>query len=1258
MVNKRLLALARSSRTALYVTILAGFLSGFLIIGQAWNLSQSVEAIFLDGQTLSDISATLQRLLYFIVGRAFMVWLGEISAGSLARRVKTALRERLYRHLINLGPGYVRGERTGELINTMVEGVEALDAWFSGYLPQLVLAALLPLTFLFFVFPRDFLTGLVLLLTAPLIPIFMILIGNLADALTRKQWKFLGRMSAHFLDVLQGLTTLKILGRSRAQIEVIKKVSGEFRKTTLGVLRVAFLSALVLEMVATLSTAVVAVEIGLRLLYGRMAFQDAFFVLLLAPEFYLPLRMLGTRFHAGVAGVAAAERIFEVLDSRPKTEDRRPVFPVSCPPSSVCFNNVSYTYPDGRTALKDVSFTIEPGEKVALVGPSGAGKSTVAHLLLGFMEPEEGEIASPSLPCSPAPSPSTEREQDVADRPGGEVAWLPQHPYLFNDTIAANIRLACPGAGMDEVIAAAQAARAHEFIKEMGHGFPRTLCVPSANTDENSKKQIRVHPCRRRRAEQSVSKKESGGTYSGYETIIGERGARLSGGQIQRIALARAFLMDAPFVILDEPTSHLDPELETQIQESTNQLLEGRTALIIAHRLQTVIQADKIIVLDEGRIVGQGSHDELIANTPLYVEMVGKLQVASYKLHVAPHHPIRPTTFNQQPETEFSRSTHHSPRSTLSPPPSTLPRLLSFLAGSWNWVTLSVLFGFATIASSIGLLGASAYIISAAALQPSIAVLQVPIVGVRFFGIARGVFRYLERLVSHQVTFRLLARLRVWFYDKLEPLAPARLGAFRSGDLLSRVIADIDTLENFYIRALAPPLVALCVALLSGGLLARYDWRLTLALWITLALAGILLPWLARRLARGVGRDQISARAALNVALVDGIQGMPDLLAFGRGEDQMRIVNMLGDDLSQAQKRSSLVDGLRAALMNLLTNLGMWTVLVLAIPLVSAGQLDGVYLATITLIALSAFEAVLPLSEAAQHLDENIEAARRLFEIVDAQPEVVDPPRPLPAPKSFDITVKNISFRYPQTQYPISNIQYPTSNLQQSTLNQISFEIPPGAHLAIVGPSGVGKTTILHLLLRFWAFQDGEILLGGRDLRAYRQEDVRSIFGVVSQDTHLFNATVRENLLIARPNATDEQIVRAAQQAQIHQFIDALPDGYNTWIGEQGFKLSGGERQRLSLARALLKDTPILLLDEPTAHLDPLTGQVFMRSLREISSGRSIVIITHQLNNLDWMDEILVLRQGQIIERGTHRNLLDRDGFYQRMWRFSHQRVN
>jgi ATP-binding cassette subfamily C protein CydCD len=1181
----------------------------------------------------------------------------------VALQVKTTLREKLYARVQELGPLYTRGERTGELVNTATEGIEALDAYFSEYLPQLVLAALVPLTFLFFVFPIDQLSGWVLLLTAPLIPFFMVLIGDRADAITKRQWRTLSRMSAHFLDVLQGLTTLKLFGRSRAQIAVIRQVSDQFRDRTMGVLRVAFLSALVLEMVATLSTAIVAVEIGLRLMYGRMGFEQALFVLLLAPEFYQPLRLLGTRFHAGVAGVTAASRIFEVLDisrrrETPRShsgqaEDQGQNKSVTHSPFSVRFCNLTYTYPDGRKALDNVSFTIEPGQKVALVGPSGAGKSTIAALLLGWMEP--------------VPLPSLSDKNDFPSPYGsgvrGEAAWLPQNPYLFSDTIAANIRIARPSASMDEVVAAAKAAHAHDFITYFAQEQER----PSA--DKNEKEKIRIHP-------------RSSESYSNYDTVIGERGARLSGGQAQRIALARAFLLDAPFVILDEPTANLDPELETQITESLDHLLEDRTALIIAHRFNTVRHADKIIVLDRGCVVQQGTYDELIAQDGLFRELV-ESQMEDRKLQVVSDSQQgindKQQAISDQREAANCQTQAAEALTRPTPVPhSPLFRLLTFLRPHLGWVTLSVALGFLTIVSSIGLMGTSAYIISAAALQPSIAILQVPIVGVRFFGITRGLFRYLERLTAHQTTFRVLAQLRVWFYERLEPLAPARLQQHRSGDLLASIVGDINALESFYIRVVAPPLVALLVTLFAGFLLMGYAPQLALALWIFLAWTGILLPWWSFHLARGVGAETREARAALSSALVDGIQGLPDLLAFGRGSDQQKHIRDFGQKLAVLQARSAYLSGLGSALMNLLTNLGMWAVLVLAIPLVTSGQLDGVYLAVIALIALASFEAVQPLPLGAQYLEENLRAAEHLFAIVDTEPEVTAPENPPPVPEDKTLVIRDVGFNYElqvtgykaqvsgrRLQSAIGKMQaqsfIPSTSLRTglppSTFRfyPSSFTLPPGKRIAIVGPSGSGKTTLLNLLLRFWNFDEGEITMGGQDIRGFDPEALRGQFAVVSQHTHLFSASLRENLLIAKPDATEAEIKRAVQGAQIHDFIQTLPKGYDTFLGEQGLLLSGGERQRIAMARALLKNAPILILDEPTANLDPITEREVLQSIHKLMEGRSTLLVTHRLIGMDRMDEILVFRDGRILERGNHPELLARKGLYHRMWELQNQ---
>ncbi len=572
---------------------------------------------------------------------------------------------------------------------------------------------------------------------------------------------------------------------------------------------------------------------------------------------------------------------------------------------------------------------------------------------------------------------------------------------------------------------------------------------------------------------------------------------------------------------------------------------------------------------------------------------------------------------------------------------STFRRLLRFIAPFRWWVLLAVSLGFATIGSSVGLMATSAYIISKAALHPDISVLQVPIVGVRFFGIARGIFRYTERLVSHQVTFRLLAELRAWFFSALEPLAPARLQQFRSGDLLARIVADIESLEHFYVRVIAPPLVAVLVAVLMWVLMAHYALPLAIVTVLFLAAAAIGIPLLTRSLGRGVSRSAVETRAELNVGLVDSVQGVADVLISGQENTRRTTLARLSQKLTALQNRLAVANGLNAALMGLLTNWATLAVLLIAIPLVSRGELDGVFLAVIALAVIAAFEAVTPLPETFTNLEGSLAAADRLFQVVDTEPQVVDPPAPSPQPESFGLEVRDLRFSYRPDDPP--------------ALDGIDFSLPEGGRLAIVGSSGAGKSTLVNLLLRFWAYRHGEILLGGHDLRRYRADDVRRMVSVVSQHTHLFNATIAENLRLSRPDATDADLIAAAEQAQIHTFIQSLPQGYSTFIGEQGLRLSGGERQRLAIARALLKNAPILILDEATSNLDPLVEREIMATIHRLMRGRTTLMITHRLVGLDAMDEILVLSRGKIAERGTHASLMAENGIYRNLWDLQHQ---
>ena len=1177
-LDRRLLSLARDSRTALIITILAGFLGGILTIAQARALSLTINNIFINGETLQDVMTLLRALLFIIAGRSLLVWISEVSAKAVAVRVKNDLRERLFAHIVTLGPSFTRKERTGELTAAVVEGVEALDAYFSQYLPQLVLSALVPLSILVFAFPIDPLSGLILFLTAPLIPVFMILIGQGAEAITNRQYETLSRLSAHFLDSLQGITTLKQFGQSKAHVRMIKEVSEQFSDTTMTVLRVTFLSALVLELVATLSTAVIAVEIGLRLIYYKIEFEQAFFLLILAPEFYIPLRTLGLRFHAGMNGTTAARKIFAILEIKPDIRESNLDSP-NTEFSNIEFSNLSFTYPDESIpALNKISFTIKKGQKTALIGASGAGKSTLAHLLLRFIHPSSGQVRVDGSPLSQIPTDDW-REQ---------IAWVPQNPFIFNESIAENIRLGNPHADLDAVQDAAKAAHLHDFI----------ISLPD-----------------------------------GYETRVGEAGSRLSGGESQRLALARAYLKDAPILILDEPTSSLDPITEVTLEESTKKLMQGRTVITIAHRLNTTFQADKILVLEKGNLVEQGTHEELLTENGVYSKMIRTQKTTS---------PPRSSDFShslneQRPKT--LTTTQEPSNLQIFKPSNIFTRLLGFLNGSWKEVALATLIGSGTIASSVALIGTSSWLISAAALHPSIAELQVAIVGVRFFGISRGVFRYFERLTSHQVTFSLLARLRTWFYEAIEPLAPARLMRYRSGDLLSRVVSDVETLENFYIRVVSPPLVALIISLGASAYLSIFYAPLGWILFAFLLASGVALPLLTRLLSRNSGKKLVAARATLHTQLVDGIQGLSDILAFGQSAPRHAEIAEIGSYYGAEQQRKSWLTGFHSGSSLFLTNLGMWAILIFAIPAVDAGIISGVMLAALTMIALVSFEAVAPLPLASQMLGETNEAARRLFEIVDAEPEVKS------GIENWELGVGRGST--PSIEF--SNIVFSYAENDENALNDISFTIDAGKSIAIVGASGAGKSTLMNLLLRFWEFREGDILLDGNSLHDFPADEIRSKIAVIPQQAYFFNASVRDNLSLVHPDASEDEVVNAAKQAQIHDFIEGLPKGYETFIGEQGARLSGGERQRLAIARAILKDAPILIFDEPTANLDPITEQEVLKSLFALMRGKTSLLITHRLIGLENADEILVLERGKIVQRGTQAQLTREAGLYRQM---------
>jgi len=569
-------------------------------------------------------------------------------------------------------------------------------------------------------------------------------------------------------------------------------------------------------------------------------------------------------------------------------------------------------------------------------------------------------------------------------------------------------------------------------------------------------------------------------------------------------------------------------------------------------------------------------------------------------------------------------------------------RLLSFLS-AFRWqAAFAILLGCIMIASNMALLGMAAYLIAAAALAPLLVTLTLPIYIVRFASVSRAGSRYLERLVSHDVTFRLLAQLRIWVYSRLEPLAPAYLQEYRSGDVLTRLVSDVEELQNVYLRIFSPIIVATAIGLLTFGLFSLFSPVLAWTALAFLIVTGFGVPLLAGMLARGLGKRQLALRAELNAHIVDGIQGVQDLLACGRASDQERKIAKLQSALGWIQRRMAFITGLQQALNDLLMNLALWTLLILVIPLVITKAIDGVYLGFLGLVILASFEAVQPLGQAFQFLGHSLAAGERVFKVVDAIPQVRDA---APAPTALLPAGHTLEF---------DHVHFSYSPDENEVLSEINFSVSPGKRVAIVGASGAGKSTIVNLVLRFWDPTRGVIRLDGQNIREYALADLRKIVGVVAQDTYLFNDTIRGNLLLARADASDNDIEQALQHAQLADFVRQLPRGLGTWVGEQGLRLSGGERQRLSIARTLLKNPSLLILDEATANLDPVTERDLLAALDVLMQGRTTLIITHRLINMERMDEILVLDEGWIRERGTHDQLFKAEGLYHQMFNVLH----
>ncbi len=570
-----------------------------------------------------------------------------------------------------------------------------------------------------------------------------------------------------------------------------------------------------------------------------------------------------------------------------------------------------------------------------------------------------------------------------------------------------------------------------------------------------------------------------------------------------------------------------------------------------------------------------------------------------------------------------------------------ISRLLTYIKNHKWQFRLALLLSVGTILAGIGLMTTSGYLITRAAQRPLIVDLFMVTAAVRFFGISRAVVRYFERVVSHDLTFRILHSMRVDLYRKFDSFSQKWLMGQKSGDLLSGIVSDIETLQNVYLRIISPVIVATVISILTFAGLALFDFTLALTTFAFLAFNGVTVPYLSLKLARGRGKNDVSTRTQLKIFLVDRLQGLQDLLWMGRRKETHDEFDRLQNQLDDIQTRNAGTSGITEGLNTLLSHLAMFTVLILAIPLVINGDIKGVWLAAITLGVLSSFEAVQGLANAFIQYENLQEASKRVFSLAESGKEVSvsENQKLIEIPKGkIEVRFQNVSFSY---------------NKENITLNDISFDLAAGSKTAIVGPTGCGKSTLVNLLLGFWKPDHGQILANDIDIHSFDQEQFRKRFGTVSQDVYIFNRSLRENLLIANPDATDEQLKESLQRVGLSDFAQNL----DLEPGSQGMRFSGGERQLIALARIFLKESDFWIFDELTAHMDAGTERKVLDAIWSNLSDKSLLLITHRLIDMEKMDQIFVMQKGKIAERGTHAELLQQTGLYARMFEFQNELI-